>query len=34
MPMHGHLGIVSDGDIVLALSYSGESEKLINLLPL
>ncbi len=31
--LHGDLGIVSDGDLVLALSYSGESEELLNLLP-
>jgi arabinose-5-phosphate isomerase len=31
--LHGDLGIVSDGDVVLALSYSGESEELIGLLP-
>ena len=31
--LHGDLGIVADGDIVLALSYSGESEELLNLLP-
>jgi arabinose-5-phosphate isomerase len=31
--LHGDLGIVSDGDLILALSYSGESEELINLLP-
>ena len=31
--MHGDLGIVNDGDLVLALSYSGESEELLNLLP-
>ena len=31
--LHGDLGIVSDGDTVLALSYSGESEELLNLLP-
>ncbi len=31
--LHGDLGIVSDGDIVLALSYSGETEELLNLLP-
>lgn len=31
--LHGDLGIVNDGDAVLALSYSGESEELINLLP-
>ena len=31
--LHGDLGIISDGDVVLALSYSGESEELLNLLP-
>jgi arabinose-5-phosphate isomerase len=31
--LHGDLGIVSDGDAILALSYSGESEELLNLLP-
>ncbi len=31
--LHGDLGIVSDGDVVLALSYSGESEELLNLVP-
>ena len=31
--LHGDLGIVSVGDTVLALSYSGESEELLNLLP-
>ena len=31
--LHGDLGIVSDGDVVLALSYSGESEEMVNLLP-
>ena len=31
--LHGDLGIVQDGDLVLALSYSGESDELINLLP-
>ena len=31
--LHGDLGIVNDGDVVLALSYSGESEELLNLLP-
>jgi len=31
--LHGDLGIVSDGDIILALSYSGESEELLNLIP-
>ncbi len=31
--LHGDLGVVDDGDIILALSYSGESEELLNLLP-
>jgi arabinose-5-phosphate isomerase len=31
--LHGDLGVVSDGDVVLALSYSGETEELLNLLP-
>jgi len=31
--MHGDLGLVSDGDVILALSYSGESEELLNLMP-
>jgi len=31
--LHGDLGIISDGDAILALSYSGESEELLNLLP-
>jgi arabinose-5-phosphate isomerase len=31
--LHGDVGIVNDGDVVLALSYSGESEELLNLLP-
>jgi arabinose-5-phosphate isomerase len=31
--LHGDLGIISDGDLVLALSYSGETEELLNLLP-
>jgi arabinose-5-phosphate isomerase len=31
--LHGDLGIVGDGDAILALSYSGESEELLNLLP-
>jgi arabinose-5-phosphate isomerase len=31
--LHGDLGIVNDGDIILALSYSGETEELLNLLP-
>ena len=31
--LHGDLGIVNDGDVILALSYSGESDELLNLLP-
>jgi arabinose-5-phosphate isomerase len=31
--LHGDLGIVSDGDAILALSYSGESDELLNLVP-
>src|SRR5437867_9687151 len=31
--LHGDLGLVSDGDVVLALSYSGETEELLRILP-
>lgn len=31
--LHGDLGMISDGDVVLALSYSGETQELLNLLP-
>ncbi|MBL6969910.1 MAG: KpsF/GutQ family sugar-phosphate isomerase [Campylobacterales bacterium] len=31
--MHGDLGMISKGDVVLAISYSGESEELVQLLP-
>lgn len=31
--LHGDVGIVNDGDAIIALSYSGESEELLNLLP-
>lgn len=31
--MHGDLGMISKDDIVLAISYSGESEELIRILP-
>jgi len=31
--LHGDLGILAGGDIVLALSYSGETAELLNLLP-
>lgn len=30
---HGDVGVVNDGDLVLLLSYSGESEELVHLLP-
>ncbi len=29
--LHGDLGIINDGDVVLCLSYSGESEEMLNL---
>lgn len=32
--MHGDLGILAPADILLALSYSGESEEVLTLLPL
>ena len=31
--LHGDVGIINDGDVILALSYSGESDELLNLLP-
>jgi arabinose-5-phosphate isomerase len=31
--LHGDLGVVADGDVVLALSYSGETEELLRILP-
>ncbi len=31
--LHGDLGLVSDGDVVLALSYSGETAELLRILP-
>jgi len=31
--LHGDLGVVADGDVVLALSYSGETDELIVLVP-
>lgn len=31
--LHGDLGVINDGDIVLALSYSGETDELLHLLP-
>ncbi len=31
--VHGDLGVVADGDVILALSQSGETDELINILP-
>jgi len=31
--LHGDLGVVSDGDVVVALSYSGETAELLRILP-
>lgn len=31
--LHGDLGLLSDGDAILALSYSGETRELIDLMP-
>jgi arabinose-5-phosphate isomerase len=31
--LHGDLGVVADGDVILALSYSGETDELVNVLP-
>ncbi len=31
--LHGDLGIITDGDVLIALSYSGETEEMIHLLP-
>jgi len=31
--LHGDVGIVNDGDVILVLSYSGETEEMLNLLP-
>lgn len=31
--LHGDLGLLSSGDVLLALSYSGESEELLRILP-
>jgi arabinose-5-phosphate isomerase len=31
--LHGDLGMINDLDIILALSYSGETDELLNLLP-
>jgi arabinose-5-phosphate isomerase len=32
--MHGDLGILCKGDVLLALSYSGESQEILDLIPL
>lgn len=32
--MHGDLGLLRDTDVLLVLSYTGESEELLNLLPI
>jgi arabinose-5-phosphate isomerase len=32
--LHGDLGLLSAGDVLIALSYSGESEELLRLLPI
>jgi arabinose-5-phosphate isomerase len=31
--LHGDLGVINDGDVLLTLSYSGESDELLQLLP-
>ena len=31
--MHGDLGVIADGDVILALSFSGETEELLKILP-
>src|SRR3954447_23696710 len=31
--LHGDLGVISDGDVVLALSASGETEEIVRILP-
>ena len=31
--LHGDLGVVADGDVILALSYSGETDEMLNVLP-
>jgi arabinose-5-phosphate isomerase len=31
--LHGDLGIINDGDAILALSYSGETDEILHLLP-
>jgi arabinose-5-phosphate isomerase len=31
--LHGDIGVIADGDVILALSQSGETDELINVLP-
>ena len=31
--MHGDLGMISENDVVIAISYSGESDEIIKILP-
>jgi len=31
--LHGDLGVIADGDVILALSSSGETDELVNILP-
>ena len=31
--MHGDLGMISSRDLIIAISYSGESDEIINILP-
>lgn len=31
--MHGDLGMISQNDLVLAISYSGESDEIVNIIP-
>ena len=31
--LHGDLGVITDGDVIVILSYSGETEELIRILP-
>lgn len=31
--MHGDLGMISEEDVVIAISYSGESDEIINIIP-
>ena len=31
--MHGDLGIIAENDVLLALSFSGESDEIIKLIP-